>query len=88
MNAVMALAAPQLGQKGNDNMWIWGPLLLIVWLALAVIVTWLVIRLINGRAGAAPESPGAEWARGRLAQRHAKGEISTEEYNERLAKLG
>jgi putative membrane protein len=88
MNAVMALAAPRGGQGGNAGMWIWGPLLLIVWLALAVLVTWLVIRLINGRAGAAPEATGAEWVRGLLAERHAKGEISTEEYNERLAKLG
>jgi putative membrane protein len=89
---MMTLAARRWGHMGDggwsDGTWIWGPLLMIVWLALAVIVTWLVVRSINGRAAAAQESTGAERTRDTLAERYAKGEISTEESSARHAKLG
>lgn len=92
MNAVMVLAAPRWGHMGDggwrDGMWIWGPLLMIVWLALAVIVTWFLVRSANDRAAAARQPADAERACDILAERYATGELSTEEYNERLARLG
>jgi putative membrane protein len=91
MNAVMALAAPHSGHMRdagwNDDMWIWGSLIMVSWLGLAVVVTWLVVRSINGRAAAARESTGAGRARDIIDERYAKGELSTEEYEERRARL-
>jgi putative membrane protein len=91
MNAVMTLAAPRWGHMGDNGWtggwWLWGSLIMILWLALAVGVTWLVIRSINSRAAAERESTGPELARDILARRYAQGEIDTEEYSERLAML-
>jgi putative membrane protein len=92
MNGVMVLAAPRWGHMGDggwgDGRWIWGPLLMIGWLALAVIVTWFLVRSFNDRTAAAREPAGAGRARDILAERYAMGELSTEEYDERLARLG
>jgi putative membrane protein len=91
MHAEISLAAPRWGHIGengwSDGMGIWGPLLMIIWLVLAVVVTCLLVRSVNNRAAAAAESTGAERARDILAERFAKGEISTEEYSERLTRL-
>jgi putative membrane protein len=92
MNAVVALAAPGWGHMGGggwrDDMWIWGPLLMIFWLALAIVVTWFLVRSVNDRAAAREPAGGGQRARDILAERYAKGELNTEEYNERLARLG
>jgi putative membrane protein len=94
MNAVMTLAAPRWGHMGdngwNTGMWAWGSLIMIFWLGLAVVVTWLVVRSIDNR-GAAERSPqqlSADRARDILDERYAKGDINTEDYAERLAHLG
>src|SRR4051794_19865234 len=99
MDAVMLLAAPRWGHMGDNGwtngMWIWVPLILLGWLVLAVVVTWLAVRSANNRTGAVPTSrpgpeparTGVEQARDILAERYAKGEISSDEYAERLAGL-
>ena len=64
MHPEISLAAPRWGHMGengwSDGMWIWGPLLMIIWLALAVVVTCLLVRSVNNRAAAEEESTGAE----------------------------
>lgn len=80
-------------------MWMWGPLMMIFWIAVIGVAVWLIVRATGGtgtgtgRGPGAPESGGAGdtdgtgRARGILAERYARGEISTEEYEERLEKL-
>ncbi|HEX6472146.1 MAG TPA: hypothetical protein VF069_23845 [Streptosporangiaceae bacterium] len=98
MNAVLALSGAHWGHMGNGWTggwwWLWGPIMMIFWLLLAVAATWFVFRWVNDRAAdsrpappAGPEPTGPERARDILATRYAKGEISTDEYHERLAGL-
>ena len=71
------------GQAGW--MWFWGPVMMLVWIAAIAVAVWLVVRVtdVRQREAAAP----SQNAREILAERYARGEISTEEYDERLAKL-
>lgn len=91
MHAVISRATSRTGHMGedgwSDGLWNWGSLLLVAWLALAVVVTWLLVRSVNNRAAAAQESSGAERVGAVLAERYAKREISSEEYSKRLAQL-
>jgi putative membrane protein len=58
----------------------WWPLWLVLWLAVLGTLVWLVIRARrNGGDGRAKEI---------LAERYARGEISLDEYRERLGHLG
>jgi putative membrane protein len=60
--------------------WLWGPIVL--WVALIATVVWFVAR------SARPcERSGAERAKDVLAERYARGELTTEEYRERLEQL-
>jgi putative membrane protein len=99
MNAALSLAGAHWGHMGNHGWmggwwWLWGPIMMIFWFALAVAVTWFAVRWVSNRNPAAPPRPPAppeprdtERARDILAVRYAKGEISTEEYHERVAGL-
>jgi putative membrane protein len=63
---------------GPSGGWLWGALLL----ALCVAAIWLALR------GRAPHShPGIDRARAILAERFARGEMSRDEYRERLDDL-
>lgn len=73
--------------------WMW-----LFWLLLILGVVLVVVVLVRavgggvtgpseGRRGAAPQ-PGRSRARELLDERYARGEISTEEYRERLSALG
>ncbi len=70
---------------GGGWMWLSGFVMMALFVALLV---WL----IRGRAGlggswgAAPSDP-SDRARGILAERYAKGDLSTEEYRERVSEL-
>lgn len=64
-----------------DGWWL-GPVLSLLLLILVGLIVWLIIRL---RRSAAPES--THQARQVLADRYAKGELSTDEYTERLENL-
>ena len=71
-----------MGDWGGGWMWLWGTLMMVV---LVVLVVWLV-RAGSGSAGPARRDP-ADRGREILAERYAKGELSTEEYRERLSEL-
>ncbi|NKZ04291.1 SHOCT domain-containing protein [Actinomadura latina] len=70
-------------------MWLWGTAMVLFWVAVIGAAAWLVARAAAPRRTGAPGpgKPGLEHAREILAERFARGEISTEEYDERLAKL-
>jgi putative membrane protein len=62
----------------------WWPLWPLLWVGLIVAVVWLVTR--RRWAAARPQS-GADRARDILAERYARGEITSDEYRERLEQL-
>jgi putative membrane protein len=75
---------------GMGGMWLWWlfGLLLVVGLVLLAV---LVIRTLAGgessRSPSAPGPPASSRARKILDERYARGEVSTEEYQERLRTL-
>lgn len=64
--------------------WLFGPVLGLFWIAVAAIVVWFVWRTQRGGGG----HDGMQRARETLAERYARGELTTEEYRERLDQLG
>jgi putative membrane protein len=62
--------------------WLWGPIVLLGWVALVATVVWFVARSTRPR-----ERSGVERAREVLAERYARGELTTDEYRERLEQL-
>ncbi|MFA1547932.1 SHOCT domain-containing protein [Actinomadura chokoriensis] len=70
-------------------MWLWGSVMVLFWVALIGAVAWLVARAAAPRNTPPPDTrtDGLDHAREILAERYARGEISVEEYDERLAKL-
>jgi len=62
--------------------WLWGPIVLLLWAAAIATVGWVVVRAARPR-----ERPGVDRAREILAERYARGELTTEEYRERLEQL-
>jgi putative membrane protein len=62
-----------------DGGWHWFPFALL-WVGLAVLVTWLILR----RRGPS----GLDRARDILAERYARGDLTSDEYRERLDRLG
>ncbi|MCP9948999.1 SHOCT domain-containing protein [Actinomadura madurae] len=81
------------GHMGGDGwsgwMWLWGTLMMLLWIAVIGAAAWLIVRVAASHRASPPRphETGLERARGILAERYARGEISTEEYDERLAKL-
>ncbi|MDF5752851.1 hypothetical protein [Spongiactinospora sp. TRM90649] len=70
----------------GGSAWLWTSLVLVVLVALTALAVWLVMRSAARRA--APTGPsGIDRARDLLAERYARGEISTEEYHDRLSNL-
>ena len=62
--------------------WLWGPIVLLLWVVLIATVVWVVARSTRPR-----ERSGLERAREVLAERYAGGELTTDEYRERLEQL-
>ena len=67
---------------GPGGWWLWGPIVLLLWVGLIATVVWFV-----ARSARSPERSGVERARDVLAERYARGELTTEEYRERLEQL-
>jgi putative membrane protein len=67
--------------SGGGWAWLWGPILLL-WVALIATVVWFVARAARPR-----ERSGVDRARDVLAERYARGELTTDEYRERLEQL-
>ncbi|HSL57684.1 MAG TPA: SHOCT domain-containing protein [Acidimicrobiales bacterium] len=68
---------------GGGWMWLWGPLVVLAVLAAVALVVWLVTR----SSGASDRDDGNRRAREILGERYARGELSTEEYDDRLQHL-
>lgn len=67
------------GGWGMGWMWLWGTLMMLALVAIIVGVIWLVLRHRSDTSGARPTR-----ARDILDERYARGELTTEEYRERL----
>lgn len=74
------LAAGHTGGWGPGGWW-FGPFLPLLWIALIAGIFWLFSRRRTQDFGV------MERARGVLAERFARGELSTDEYRERLSEL-
>ncbi len=70
---------------GGGWMWLWGVAMMVPFV---VLIVWLV-RAADGPTGPTRSSPPESGARAReiLAERYAGGELSTEEYRERVSEL-
>jgi putative membrane protein len=75
--------------------WVGGWLFRLLMLAGMILLVVLAVRVLGdgitrglGAAGSPAQSPGRSQAREVLDERYARGEITTEEYRERLQTLG
>ncbi|MBK5223953.1 MAG: SHOCT domain-containing protein [Acidimicrobiia bacterium] len=68
---------------GGGWMWLWGTLMMFSWVAIIAAAIWLVTRARDRTV-----SPGSARAREILDERYARGELTTDEYRERLDHLG
>ncbi len=73
---------------GGGWMWLWGPAMMILFV---VLIVWLVRASDNSPRhdlppGSMPRDP-TDRGREILAERYAKGELSTDEYQERVRQL-
>ncbi|WP_205718152.1 SHOCT domain-containing protein [Actinomadura soli] len=87
---VVAAPGDGWGHMGDGGwMWVWGAAMVLLWVAVVGAAAWLIIRAAASRRvdSPGPRVTGMERARAILAERYARGEIGTEEYDERLAKL-
>jgi putative membrane protein len=66
---------------GGGWMWLWGTLMMLSWVAIIAAAIWFLSRS-RDTAGSRPSR-----AREILEERYARGELSTEEYRERLDHL-
>lgn len=62
--------------------WLWGPVVLVLWVSAIALVVWLVVTNTRPR-----QSSNLHRAEEILAERYARGEISHEEYRERLEQI-
>jgi len=67
---------------GSGWMWLWGALVMLAVLGAVALVVWLTTR----GSRTSPDD-GARRARDILGERYARGELSTEEYHDRLEHL-
>ena len=99
--ATALMTVPAVAQTYGDHphmgdMWAWGwggmifgPIMMIVFIAVAVVVVVLLVRWLGGpRHGGALHSPPGKTPLDILKERFAKGEIDKEEFEERQRVLG
>jgi putative membrane protein len=65
----------------NGGWWIWSPVMFLFWIAAVALIVWFV------RRSSRHDSSGIDRARGILAERYARDELSADEYRERLDNL-
>ena len=87
MTTLLGLLANDHGWRHMDGwgggwMWLWGAATMLL---VVLLVVWLV-RSIAGSSRPRRTDP-SERARSILSERYARGELSTEEYRERLSEL-
>ena len=73
-----------MGGWGGGWMWLWGLAMMALFV---VLIVWLVRATSGPSAPLPPERSSADRAREILAERYARGDLSTEEYRERVAEL-
>lgn len=86
MIGMLMLAAGQAGTVhmwGHAGGWGWFPFALVLWIGLGAAVIYLVTHVTRSRQPVVGDSR----ARDILAERFARGEISADEYEERLSHL-
>ena len=76
-----AALGPRDHMMGGGWWWLWGTLMMIMVLAAIALVVLLIVRSVQAGGG------GARSARDILNDRYARGEIDTDEYEERISKL-
>lgn len=64
---------------GSGWMWLWGSLIVLSWVALIAAAIWFLGRRRHGT--------GSRRAQDILDERYARGELTTEEYRERIDQL-
>lgn len=69
---------------GGGWMWLWG---IAIMASFVVLIVWLVRTTTAGGPGHPPQVDHTDRARGILAERYAKGELTSEEYCERVDQL-
>lgn len=69
---------------GGWWMLVWGTLMMV---GIVVLIVWLVRTTAGGGSAGTPVEDPLASARGILGERYARGELSTEEYRERLNEL-
>jgi putative membrane protein len=79
---MIELVATTSGWHHDGWSWLW-PLVPLAWL----LVFFVLARTLLGRAGRGPWAASTPDPRAILAERYARGEISHDEYRERLAHL-
>jgi putative membrane protein len=82
MTTITAINPLVAGSGGWGDHGAWGLLWVAFWLVALGATAWLVVRLVRRR-----EASGIDKARDILAERYARGELTSDEYRERLEQL-
>lgn len=69
---------------GGGWMWLWGIAMMALFV---VLIVWLVRAASGASAGSPPPKDPTDRAREILAERYARGELTTDEYRERVEQL-
>ena len=69
---------------GGGWMWLWGIAMMALFV---VLIVWLVRATAGGGSASSPPRDPTDRAREILAERYARGELTTEEYRERVDQL-
>ena len=69
---------------GGGWMWLWGIAMMTLFV---VLIVWLVRAATGNGASSSPPRDPTDRAREILAERYARGELTTEEYRERVEQL-
>ena len=88
MNTIATLLADNDGWGHMDGwgggwMWLWGTLMMFSWVAIIAGAVWLITRNRDTSGGQVSGSR----ARDILDERYARGELTTDEYRERVDQL-